>query len=367
MKVLFVCRSFDQMAGGVERQAINLMNEMVRRGHAIHLLTWDGDGAQPFYPMDDAVAWTRMGIGNAQNRASWGERFARLNIIRKTVKSTKPDVIIAFQYGCFITTRVACVGLCIPMIQAERNSVSLMNFTSAKKRRNRIFQSMRLASLITVQCPGYVNDYPTYLRHKIRVIPNPVTPATRFASPCVGKERILLSIGRLSYQKNMGVLIRAFAAIVSDFPDWKLVIAGDGEEREGLTDLIQSLGLSKRVSLLGAVKDVTSLYISSHLLCLPSRWEGFPNVIAESLAHGLPCVAFAGCAGMADLITHGKTGLLASGNENVESLAITLAWLMLDDSARGAMGIKAIESVKRYEPDKIYDMWENLFHELSVS
>ncbi len=364
MKILFVCRNFDDMAGGVERQAIALMNEMVQRGHAIHLITWDKKDAKAFYPMSEKIDWLKMDIGNPLRKASLSERLKRLVVMRKAVKKNKPDVIIAYQYGCFITARVACLWLGIPMIQAERNSVSLMNFTSAGKRRNLIFQSMRLASLITVQCRSYVNDYPAYLRRKIRVIPNAVIPATCFAQPDKGTPKIVLSIGRLSYQKNMDTLICAFAKIEKDFPDWHLKIVGEGEKRAELEALIKKNGLQNRVTMLGAVKDVSSLYTTSHLFAIASRWEGFPNVIGESLAHGLPCVAFEGCSGMADLITSGENGLLASGNDDSDALADMLARLMLDKASRIRMGKCAINSVKPYETNEIYNRWEELFCEL---
>lgn len=368
MKILFSCRAFGNVAGGVERQAIYVMNDMIARGHDVHLLTWDEAGAEAFYEMSPKINWIKMNMGNYKVRASVLLRLKRLLFIRRTVRKIKPDVAIGFQYGAFITPRMACLGMGFPMIQAERNSVSLMDHTSAGKRRNRIFQSMRMADKITVQCPSYVTDYPDYLRHKIVVIPNPVFPAKNFANPegdGNSKERILLSVGRLNYQKNMDALVQAFAKISPQFPQWILKIAGDGEDRTRLEQMLRDLNVENQVKLLGAVKDVPSLYVSSHLLCLSSRWEGFPNVIAESSSHGLPCVGYRGCAGMPDLIEDGKTGALAKGNGNIDSLAQTLSKLMADDKLRKQMGKAAIESMKQYAPDKMLDLWEKLFVSLA--
>jgi glycosyltransferase involved in cell wall biosynthesis len=118
------------------------------------------------------------------------------------------------------------------------------------------------------------------------------------------------------------------------------------------------------VSLPGAIEDVGSLYRESHLLCLPSRWEGFPNVLAEALSHGLPVVGFEGCAGVRDLIQQGDNGLLAEGNGNVESLARCLRTLMEDDAMRARMGEAGIRSVEPYNPQHIFDMWESFFKEV---
>ena len=68
----------------------------------------------------------------------------------------------------------------------------------------------------------------------------------------------------------------------------------------------------------GAVTDVAAEYAAADLFCLPSRWEGFPNTVAEALAHGLPAVAYEGCAGTGDLVEPGENGLLAAGNGDTD-------------------------------------------------
>jgi len=147
------------------------------------------------------------------------------------------------------------------------------------------------------------------------------------------------------------------------FSDWNLLIAGEGEDRAALENQIKILNLQDRAVLPGAVKDVQSLYGSAHLFCLPSRWEGFPNAMAEAMAHGLPAVGFAGCAGARDLIMHGENGFLAQGNDNESSLSEELARLMGDGELREEMGRKAIESMKSFSPDRIYDLWETALRE----
>lgn len=289
--------------------------------------------------------------------------------VRQLLKDTAPDVLIAFQQGAFLLPRAAGVGMRIPMVAAERNSLTLLDHVKKGKWRWFIFQGMRLADVITVQFPRYMEDYPAYLRDRIVSIHNPVYPARAVANAGgVGvPERVLLSVGRLSYQKNMDLLVRAFSMIAERHPGWRLDIAGEGERRADIESAIACCGMNGRVRLLGAVDDVGSLYASSHLFCTASRWEGFPNALAEALSHGLPAVGYAGSAGVRDLITHGRTGLLAAGNGDVQSLAHTLSQLMQDDDAREQMGRAAVEDVKRYAPKKIFDRWEELFRSLLKS
>src|SRR5262249_23212441 len=156
--------------------------------------------------------------------------------------------------------------------------------------------------------------------------------AARRAQPGVadadGRWR-LLSVGRLSYAKNFSVLIDTFAALTESFPDWELRIVGEGEDRGALEAQLARLpGLKGRVSLPGVYREIEEEYSAAHLFCLSSRWEGFPNALAEALAHGLPAVGFAGCDGVPDLIEPGQNGALATGNGDVVALADALAPLM---------------------------------------
>ena len=351
------------MAGGVERQAIALANEMTNREHQVSLLTLDPEGSQAFYEIDPSVEWHKLSLGDPKEKAGWSMRFKRMKKVRSIMKDFRPDMILAFQQGMFLTLRLYTMGMGIPVVGAERESPFRYDFLEAGKHRHLIFQTFRLAPHITVQCESYVNAYPRYLRPKITVIPNAIFPANKFAEPA-GKnnqEKTLLCVGRLGYQKNQDVLIDAFAKLAPDFPNWDLVLAGEGEGRRNTEEQIEKLALNERVQLLGAVKDVSSLYASAHALCIPSRWEGFPNVLGEALAHGLPAVGYDGCGGVCDLIDHGENGLLAEGNDQVESLYKALQDMMSEDENRNSMGKNAVKSVEPYQPEKIYDQWEEFF------
>lgn len=368
MRLIFAARSLHQMAGGVERMVIALAGEMAERGHQVALLSWDGADARPFYNIPSAVTWLKLEASEVGGLAKVGERLRRALRTRDLVGAFKPDVLVAFQSGTFKALWTYCLGMGIPMVAAERNSPTMYDFTRAGDRgRREAFAAFRLARRLVVQCESYRDLHPADLRRSLAVIPNPIYPADRVARPAGPSENgrnVLLAVGRLSFQKNFACLLGAFAALAQKHPAWDLVVAGEGEERAVLELMVRELGLGSRVVMEGAAADVSSLYANAQLFCLPSRWEGFPNALAEAMAHGLPAVGFEGCAGVRDLIEDGLTGRLAQGNGDAKTLTSTLDRMMADSDARSRMGHAGRLSTSKFEPSKIMDSWEALLGEV---
>jgi glycosyltransferase involved in cell wall biosynthesis len=363
MKLLFVARSIDRMAGGVERMVISIMNAMVARGHDVSFFSWDTAGAISFYPMAPSIRWFRLNRGDPQNKAGVRLVLARLPIIRRMVKEFKPDVIVCFQGGSFLAMQLYTAGLNVPLIAAERTAPTLYDYAGTPRQRFIEHQMFRFATRIAVQFERYVDYYPNYLRSLLVTIPNPVPEAAVKAQPAIPSENgrwLLLSVGRLGYQKNYSVLVEAFASIATRFPDWDLRIVGSGEDRPALEALIaQRPDIASRVTLPGVATDIYREYAAAHLFCLPSRWEGFPNALAEALAHGLPAVGFADCAGVADLIQPGRNGSVAAGNGDPAALAEALKPLMDAPGLRARLGVGAVESVVSYKLEDMVDLWES--------
>lgn len=135
----------------------------------------------------------------------------------------------------------------------------------------------------------------------------------------------LLSVGRLTYYKGLGVLLDA----VERCPGVSLVVIGEGEERAALQRRIQSAGLGDRVRLAGAVDDATleRAYRDADVLCLPSldRAEAFGMVLLEAMRSGRPCIASrVPGSGMGEVVVHGESGLLVEPGD-ADSLAAALA------------------------------------------
>jgi glycosyltransferase involved in cell wall biosynthesis len=367
LRMLFVTRAIDDIAGGLERMIVCIMNAMAERRHDVSLLTWDKAKSAAFFPLSPEVAWYRLDLGDAKKKAGAGLIAARFSAVRKLVKTLSPEVITCFQGGSFRSMQLYTAGLGIPLIAAERTSPSLYDHSNSRRLRFIEHQSFRFARRIAIQFERYRDLYPAGLRGQVVTIPNPVPRANCFARPDeagVDGRRRLLSVGRLGYQKNFGALIEAFALLAPRFPDWDLHVVGEGEDRAALeAHAASSPQLRGRVFMPGKTTAIDREYAAAHLFCLPSRWEGFPNALAEALAHGLPAVGFADCDGVPDLIEPGQNGALADGNGDASALARALALLMADSAKRAELSVGAVNSVAGYRPEEVFDLWEQTLRE----
>ena len=350
-------------AGGIQKNITRLANAMVERGYRVTIVTFDQSDATPFYPTDSRIVWSKVGETRPHGRITFRQRLRLIRRCREVIaKAGDRPIVVCFHHGILIRFLVATVMLKASVLCSERNSLTHYNFIKLNKW-NLNFLALFLVKRVIVQFPSYLADYPRLVRRRITVIPNPVVPAKVFASPALPSEcgrYILLAAARLSHQKNLDTLIRAFSDLAPRHPDWDLFIMGEGQHRRSLQDLVGACGLGSRVFMPGASGQMHEWFVKSHLFCIPSKWEGFPNALAEALAHGLPCVGYQGCAGVKDLIASGENGLLASGNGDLASLRDAIDTLMSDGNARTRMGAAATQGMAIFEPHAIFSRWEQL-------
>lgn len=173
----------------------------------------------------------------------------------------------------------------------------------------------------------YVNAYGVSL-DKISIINNPVKSICRTEACSAGstenKGKRILMVGRLVKQKNVGLALRAFKLFKKRYGENdRLSLLGDGPERGSLKVLAQELGVSDSVDFEGFQRDTAAFYRSADVFLLTSLYEGFPNVVLEALAHGVPVVSVDCPSGPSDILVKRELGVLTSYDEGqiVEALA----------------------------------------------
>jgi glycosyltransferase involved in cell wall biosynthesis len=328
------------------------------KGCEVALLTFEGADAVSFYPMPKSIAYNKGDKLGGSGLRRLSRILSRPRLIRQTVDRLSPDVVVSFTDTTNITALLACLGRGVPIIVSERIDPSqheigwLRNLLRAG--------TYPLARLIVVPSRRIANYFPTTLQPKIRIIGNPIPAPAILArvGESSGRKRVI-AVGRHEPQKGFDFLLDAFGLIASDHPDWDLVIIGDGPERCRLERRVQELHLKERIILRGIVSDVSQEFAESHLMAFPSRYEGFPNALAEGLAAGLPAVAYKGVSGVEELIIHEQTGLLVDQSEGATGFASAMAGLFTNGKRRAELGEAARRHVRRWAPDRVFSLWED--------
>jgi len=197
------------------------------------------------------------------------------------------------------------------------------------------------------------------------VLPNIVFSAgrasvfQRVSTPCI------VAVGRLKRLKGHDVLLRALAIVAANGGSFELVLAGNGPERAHLERLTSELSLTDRVTFLGEVADVSTLFASAHIAVHPSRSEGLSNALLEAMAEGLPVVATT-VGGTPEIIQDGVNGLLVPPDEP-RCLAEAITRLLNDCELRLRLGQAALHWVRSScEENKIADEYDRLFCNLLI-
>jgi glycosyltransferase involved in cell wall biosynthesis len=348
-------------AGGAERVMSLLCNALQASGHEVSLWTFDGAG-RDFYRLDERVR--RVGFGLLADTRLIDKvhvNVRRLLRLRRQLRRERPDVLVSFIAQANVIALMAAVGLDIPVVVSERIDPRVHRESLPVRVLRRL--TYRRASCLVVQTNA-VRAWGKRMTGKERVvsIPNPVAiPQARSAThPSVSDQSLrVVAMGRLVRQKGFDLLLQAFSEVTPRFPHTSLVIYGDGPEREALQAQADALGLDGRVSFPGQTDRAAQALGDAALFVLPSRYEGFPNVLIEAMSLGRAVIAFDCPSGPAEIIRHEIDGLLVPACD-VEALAAAMTRLLSDSELRARIAARAAEVSDRYSLQRVIADWERV-------
>lgn len=198
----------------------------------------------------------------------------------------------------------------------------------------------------------------------VYVIPNPLTRKSVY---CSGQhDKVVVTAGRLVYQKNFESLVRVWEKVARRHADWILQIWGNGALRDELSGQIRLLGLQGKVMLMGYSDDVMDKMSQASVFALSSRYEGFGLVILEAMSVGLPVVSYACPAGPKDLIDDSEDGFLID-NGDEDMFAEKICYLIEHEEERVRMGKNAIMKSEKYSIEAVMKRWVEFFDSLKES
>jgi GalNAc-alpha-(1->4)-GalNAc-alpha-(1->3)-diNAcBac-PP-undecaprenol alpha-1,4-N-acetyl-D-galactosaminyltransferase len=361
MKIMLLVSSMH--AGGAERVAATLVNAWAERGDAVILVPTYSDKGSCFYTVSGAV--DTVWLADRTRGPAW----RRLSALRTLIRERAPDIVVSFLTNVNVAAILATRGLNVPLIVCERTHPASNTTTGWGWRllRRCVYP---WADLVTVQSQATVAPFRKLVprMQRLAVIPNPLPPelmqARVHAAPA-GRKR-LVAMGRLVTDKRFDWLIDAFAGLAADFPQWDLWIWGEGPQRASLQSRIAATGLDGRIRLPGRTDAPWREMSAAQAFAMCSAVEGFPNVLFEAMALGLPCLAVDCPSGPREISDDGRDALLVAATDR-QGLDRHLRRLLGDDALRAALGVRAAQGVRgRYALEKVLNQWDALFAQVMM-
>ncbi|AUW57371.1 glycosyltransferase family 4 protein [Sphingobium sp. SCG-1] len=348
-------------AGGAERVISVISTAWATRGWRVTILAFDDPNDPIYHVFDPAVTIVRRGLpagrGPLRSLLTQGRRIWA---IRRRLAQMQPDVVVSFLTKINVLTLLATIGTRHRVIVSERNNPHAQRASPAWNAL--LVRLYPRAQAVIMQTKASISCVPIKARARMRVIHNPIFMASSSGATDLP---VLTSVGRLTHQKGFDLLIAAFSAVARLHPAWTLRIWGEGEMRGALERQIADLGLAYRIDLPGTSRTPGAWVQQASAMVLSSRYEGFPNVLGEAMAAGLPVIAFDCDFGPSEMITHGIDGLLVSTGD-VGAMAHALDQLMSDRTLRNRLGTAARAAASRFAPEKIIAQWDALIEDVML-
>ena len=361
-------------SGGAERVAVTIANAFADE-MAVTIVCLSAEEPS-FYAVSNRVSLVYLDLLSSKSSVLSGAtaNLTRLRVIRNTIKGLSPDMVVSFMLETNVLMVLATMGM-----GAEKAPLVICEHTDPRLVQHKL--PWRLLRKITYgYCDRLVvlnrymkNWFESSAKGRVQVIPNPIQVATRddFHHNIDGP--YILGMGRLIPSKGFSQLIAAYKLIQATFPQWHLVIAGDGEEKETLQAQVNESGLGNNVHLIGNTSNPQDWMTHGEIFASASTIEAFPMAICEAMMCGMPVVALAYNESANELIPP-ESGIVfsceaSSLNEDkvIVKLADGLKTLMKDEEKRRKMGEASKNNVEQYSVDQIMHQWQALFGVLGIN
>jgi glycosyltransferase involved in cell wall biosynthesis len=358
MRIVIIISLFPpKWLGGMEIATYNIAEHLAKKGHEIHVITQYDEGLQVFSQENGfyihRIAFSRVRIVGVL--LLWLRFFL-------TVRKIKPDIIHAQSFMAGIPACVIGNLLRIPYIVWGRGSdVYLMDFY-VKNSSKFILKNANAIIALTDHMRKKLNSIHS---RDIYIVPNGISlEQFKEISPDLTNEartKKILFVGRFHPVKGVKYLIMAMEKVHEEIPDARLILVGDGKERDMLEKLAENHGIRESIDFIGEVphKKIAGFMNNADVFVLPSISESFGMVNLEAMACGLPIVA-SRVGGIPNVIKDEVHGYLVEAKKPDE-IAEKLLLLLQNTQLRMKISQRNKEDVKAYAWDNIANSLEKIY------
>lgn len=339
--------------GGAERVIANLASSFADHGHKVVLITTisiDGE-----YKVPQSVIRYIL-EENGYGKSRFVGRFRRFFKLRRILKKEKPDVLISFlgsalYYGIFSTRFCPTKSVISVRNDPDFDYPNILKRTIAKL-------ILPLSEGTVFQTKDAQKWFPYKMQKKSSIIFNPINECF-YNVEYRPVEKLIVSVGRLTKQKNQTLLINAFTSLAMKFSDVKLYLYGDGELYNQLNEKVLLLGLQGRIVLKGRFEDIPMALSEASIFVLSSDFEGAPNALMEAMAVGVACISTdCPCGGPKMMINHNKNGILVPVGD-LDELEEAISDLLSNPDKRTCLGEEAKKTAEAFRAITVYEAWNS--------
>lgn len=350
MKISFLIYSIG--GGGAERVLSSLANSFALNGHETTVITYVGTDSE--YSLESHVKRYIL-LENPSAGYGLTGTIRRIRTLFKVCRSEQFDFVIPFMGGA-ITESIFVSLFCKSKVVFSIRSNPRVTHPSGLSTSILRFW-MRHAAGAVFQTKDALSWAPKRVQRKARVIFNPIKEDFFKVSWKGLQTKDLVTVGRLVKEKGHDTLIRAMKIVCQQMPDLVLHIYGDGPQEDKDKELIETLGLTRNVKMMGRTKDAPSVLSEHRLFILSSNTEGMPNALMEAMAVGMPVISTdCPCGGPKELLGSSLSNCLVPVGDS-EKMAKCILAIINDDSQLTRNSKIAYSIATKCTQSNIYREW----------